>query len=41
MTPHVAGVTDVSYETMAAIVAEELVRLRDGLCPGDRVCIVR
>jgi phosphoglycerate dehydrogenase-like enzyme len=39
MTPHVAGVTDVSYETMARIVAEEARRLADGRAPGPGVAV--
>ena len=32
-TPHVAGVTEVSYRNMARAVAENVIRLRDGLEP--------
>ena len=39
MTPHVAGVTDVSYTTMARIVAEEARRLADGRPPGPDVAV--
>lgn len=33
LTPHVAGVTDVSYRTMARIVAREVRRIKQGLPP--------
>jgi phosphoglycerate dehydrogenase-like enzyme len=39
MTPHVAGVTDVSYAAMARIVAEEARRCAAGLPPGGRVSV--
>jgi len=39
MTPHVAGVTDVSYSAMARIVADEVRRHRAGLPPGDGVSV--
>jgi phosphoglycerate dehydrogenase-like enzyme len=39
MTPHVAGVTDVSYITMARIVAEEARRFADGRAPGPDVAV--
>ena len=39
MTPHVAGVTDVSYRTMARIVAEEAHRHADGRPPSGDVAI--
>ena len=33
LTPHVAGVTELSYRKMAQIVAAEARRMRDGLLP--------
>lgn len=33
LTPHVAGVTELSYRRMAQIVAAEARRMRDGLLP--------
>ena len=39
MTPHVAGVTDVSYATMARIVAEEARRHAQGQPPSDDVAV--
>ncbi len=33
LTPHVAGVTELSYRKMAQIVAAEARRMRDGLPP--------
>ena len=33
MTPHVAGVTELSYRTMASVVAAEVRRHRQGLPP--------
>ena len=33
LTPHVAGVTELSYKRMAQIVAAEARRMRDGLPP--------
>jgi len=39
-TPHVGGVTESSYETMAAIVAEEAARARRGEGCSDRVSVV-
>ena len=33
MTPHVAGVTELSYRTMASIVAAEVKRHMNGLPP--------
>ena len=33
LTPHVAGVTELSYRTMAGVVAREARRARDGLPP--------
>lgn len=37
VTPHVAGVTDVSYDTMARILAAEVRRLHDGQGPSRQV----
>lgn len=34
LTPHVAGVTELSYRRMAQIVAAEARRMRDGLAPS-------
>ena len=34
LTPHVAGVTELSYKTMAQIVATEARRMRSGLPPS-------
>lgn len=39
MTPHVAGVTDVSYRAMARIVADEVRRHRCGQPPSDAVSV--
>lgn len=39
-TPHVGGVTDVSYETMGSIVAEESKRVLRGEAPGESVMVV-
>jgi phosphoglycerate dehydrogenase-like enzyme len=39
MTPHVAGVTDVSYATMARIVAEEARRHAEGRPPSEDVAV--
>jgi phosphoglycerate dehydrogenase-like enzyme len=39
MTPHVAGVTDVSYSAMARVVAEEARRHADGRPPGADVAV--
>ena len=39
MTPHVAGVTDVSYRAMARIVADEARRHARGEGPSDRVAV--
>ena len=33
LTPHVAGVTELSYRRMAQVVAAEARRMRDGLLP--------
>lgn len=33
LTPHVAGVTELSYRTMAGIVAGEVRRIKQGLPP--------
>ena len=33
LTPHVAGVTELSYRSMAGVVAAEARRARDGLPP--------
>ena len=33
LTPHVAGVTELSYRAMAGVVAREARRARDGLPP--------
>ncbi len=33
LTPHVAGVTELSYRKMAQIVAAEARRMRNGLLP--------
>ena len=34
LTPHVAGVTELSYRKMAQVVAKEARRMRDGLAPS-------
>jgi len=39
MTPHVAGVTDVSYRAMARIVAEEARRHVRGEGPSEKVAV--
>jgi phosphoglycerate dehydrogenase-like enzyme len=39
MTPHVAGVTDVSYRAMAAVMAEEVRRHQAGRPPSNAVSI--
>ncbi len=39
MTPHVAGVTDVSYRAMARVVADEVRRHAAGLPPSHAVGI--
>lgn len=33
MTPHIAGVTELSYSNMAGVVADEVRRMRRGLPP--------
>lgn len=39
-TPHVGGVTDISYECMGAIVAREAKNVLFGLAPGESVTVV-
>jgi len=41
LTPHVAGVTELSYRDMAAVVAAEARRARDGLPPSVALNHVR
>ena len=41
LTPHVAGVTELSYRRMAQIVAAEACRMRDGLLPSILLNSVR
>ena len=41
ITPHVAGVTDVSYRSMARVVAEEVRRDRDGREPDNTAVSVQ